>query len=189
MEPKQIPAGEQNTINSLNQNEISQNSSQPVIWADADSLQPEIRQLLERRAQQEVRHARFIARPPRFSLTFVASKKLRHGPAVHFILVEPGPQAADTRIIASARPGDLAVTRDLPLAETLAMAGVRVLNDRGELFTADTARERRSLRDQAALLRVLGIAPPSPKARTWGSDEFKKFADCLDRVLTTLRSE
>jgi uncharacterized protein YaiI (UPF0178 family) len=157
-----------------------------MIWADADSLQPEIRQLLERRATQEVAQARRAVRPPRFRVTFVASKKLKFGPAVHFILVAPGPQAADTRIVGSARPGDLAITRDLPLAETLALAGIRVLNDRGELFTADTARERRSLRDQAAILRALGIAPASPRARTWGSDEFKKFADCLDRALATL---
>lgn len=163
------------------------------IWADGDSLQAEIRGLLERRAgalrarlsaAQEAGAEDAGAPPP--LLVFVAARPLRHGPESELVLVEAGPQAADERLLELAAPGDLAVTRDIPLAERLAERGVLVLNDRGELMTPDIARERRSLRDRAEELRALGLAPPSPRARTWGPREFKAFADALDRVLSRI---
>ncbi len=157
-----------------------------TLWADADSLQPEIRDLLERRAASEAARRAGTGLAPRFDLVFVASKKLKVGPAVRFELVEKGADAADDRIAGEARPGDLVVTRDLPFAERLALAGVAVLNDRGDSFTADNVRERRSLRDRAAELRALGLAPESSKRRSWGKKEFKDFADALDRTITQL---
>lgn len=156
------------------------------IWADVDSLQPEIRDLLERRAESEMKKARARGSEPRFDLAFVSARKLRHKAGTKFMLVEPGPGAADDRIAAGCRPNDVAVTRDIPLAERLACAGITVLNDRGECMTADIARERRSLRDRALELRNLGLAPASSRERSWGAPEFKKFADTLDRVLARL---
>jgi hypothetical protein len=95
--------------------------------------------------------------------------------------------SADDLMVASAEPGDLAVTRDLPLAERLAEKGLRVLNDRGDVFTADNARERRSLRDRAVELRGLGLAPESPRRSSWGPRELKAFADALDKELARIR--
>lgn len=156
------------------------------LWADGDSLQAELRSLLCRRAASELARAREAGREPAFDLCFVAAKALKlEAPAV-LVLVEGGPDAADRHILAEARPGDLAVTRDLPLAEGLAEAGVLVLNDRGEVFTLENVRERRSLRDRAAELRALGLAPESPRGRTWGQRELKAFADAFDRELTRL---
>jgi uncharacterized protein YaiI (UPF0178 family) len=109
--------------------------------------------------------------------------RIDSGPGVEKLAVPEGPGAADDRIVELAQAGDLAVTRDLPLAERLALKGLRVLNDRGEVFTSDNASERRSLRDRAAELRELGLAPPSPRARSWGPRELKAFADALDREL------
>ncbi len=157
-----------------------------TIWADADSLQPEIRDLLERRAASEAALSAAREARPRFTLVFVAAKRMRHGAATTFILVEPGRGASDDRIASLAAPGDIAVTRDTALAERLALAGVIVLNDRGEVLAADLARERRSLRDRAQELRDLGLAPPPSRARLWGRGEFRNFADCLDRALAKL---
>lgn len=150
-----------------------------TIWADGDSLQAEIRALLESRSLREA------GRPqgPRFELVYVASRKLRVPAGIRQVLVEQGPDAADRRIEDDSLPGDLAVTRDLPLAERLAVKGLVVLNDRGETLTADLARERRSVRDQALRLRSLGLAPESPKGRSWGQRELKAFADAFDRAL------
>lgn len=154
------------------------------LWADGDSLQAEIRALLTRRLASEAEKARLEGREARFSLCFVAAKALRIEAPAEFVLVEGGPDAADGFILDHAQAGDLGVTRDLPLAERLAEKGVLVLNDRGEVFTVENARERRSLRDRAAELRSLGLAPESPRGRTWGQKELKAFADTLDRVLT-----
>jgi len=150
-----------------------------TIWADGDSLQAELRRLLESRCLREaVREG-----GPRFKLVYVASRPLRVPEGIAFILVEPGRDAADRRIEAESAKGDLAVTRDLPLAEILAAKGLFVLNDRGECFDLDTARERRSIRDEAARLRALGLAPESPRKRSWGPRELRTFADAFDRSL------
>lgn len=157
-----------------------------TIWADADSLQAELRRLVCRRANREAAAAEAAGRPARFRAVFVAARMppLDLGPGVEAMTVAAGDNAADDYAVATAQPGDLAVTRDLPLAERLAEKGLRVLNDRGEVFTADNARERRSLRDAAAELRALGLAPESPRRSSWGEKELKAFANALDRELS-----
>lgn len=156
-----------------------------TIWADGDSLQAEVRRLICRRAKAETAAAAARGGQARFRAVFVAARMppLDLGAGVEAETVAEGAQAADDRIAQRSAPGDLAVTRDLPLAERLASKGLRVLNDRGEVFTSDNASERRSLRDRAAELRELGLAPPSPRAKSWGPRELKAFADALDREL------
>jgi uncharacterized protein YaiI (UPF0178 family) len=172
-----------------------------TIWADGDSLQAEVRRLICRRANREAEAASAEGRSARFAAVFVAAKMppLDLGPGVEAETVgvtangkggNAREGAADDRITERAEAGDLAVTRDLPLAERLAGKGLRVLNDRGEVFTADNARERRSLRDRAMELRALGLAPESERRSSWGPREFKAFANALDReIARTLRSE
>jgi hypothetical protein len=109
------------------------------------------------------------------------------GPGIDAQSVEGGPDAADDFIAQSAQAGDLAVTRDLPLAERLADKGLRVLNDRGDVFTAGDARERRSLRDRAVELRALGLIPESPRRSGRGPKEMKAFSDALDREIARIR--
>ncbi len=157
-----------------------------TIWADADSLQTDIRRILSSRAAREAESAEAAGRPPRCRVVFIACRMppVPPGPGVEIESVGEGPDAADERILARAEAGDLAVTRDLPLAERLAEKGVRVLNDRGDVFTAGNVRERRSLRDRAAELRSLGIEAESPRRSTWGRRELKAFADALDREIT-----
>ncbi|MDA8425700.1 MAG: DUF188 domain-containing protein [Treponema sp.] len=147
-----------------------------TVWADGDSLQAELRGLLCRRAASRS--------DPGFRVVFVSARPLALPEGIGKIVVEPGRDAADDRIAESASAGDLAVTRDLVLAERLAEAGLVVLNDRGDVFTAGDARERRSLRDRAAELRAAGLAPELSRRRTWGRTELKKFADAFDRELT-----
>lgn len=156
-----------------------------TIWADADSLPGDVRRLICRRAAGESAAAAAAGRESRFRAVFVAARMppLDPHPGVEAETVEEGSGAADDRIASRAAAGDLAVTRDLPLAERLALAGVRVLNDRGDLFTQDNARERRSLRDRAEELRALGLAPESPRRSSRGPREMKDFADALDREL------
>ena len=156
-----------------------------TVWADGDSLQPEIRSLLCRRARREAESAAARGSDPRFSAVFVAARmpKLEAGPGVEARLAPD----ADGAILAAAEPGDLAVTRDLPLAERLAEKGLRVLNDRGAVFTAENVRERRSLRDLALELRAQGLVPESRRGSAWGQRELKAFADALDRELAKAR--
>jgi len=153
-----------------------------TIWADGDSLPEGLRRVIEARVSREARRAGGGVAP--FRLVYVAARRLKVDERADFILVPAGPDAADRRIIELSAGGDLAITRDLPLAEVLAGKGLIVLNDRGDVFTIDTIRERRSVRDSATALRALGIAPESPRAKSWGPRELKSFADAFDRELS-----
>ena len=153
------------------------------VWADGDSLPSELRRVIERRAAREAEKADESGGIPVFTLVYVASRRIAVSPPAELILVEAGADAADARILEAAAPEDIAVTRDLPLAERLAEKGLLVLNDRGDIFTIDMVRERRSLRDRALELRALGVAPESPRAKSYGKRELKAFSDAFDRVL------
>lgn len=96
----------------------------------------------------------------------------------------PGEGAADDRIVALALPGDLAVTRDIALAERLVEKGIRVLDDRGRVYTGENIRERLSLRNFTVNLAEAGLGPE--RIPGYGRKELKSMADSLDRLLAKL---
>jgi uncharacterized protein YaiI (UPF0178 family) len=99
----------------------------------------------------------------------------------------PGDGSADDRILELAEPGDLALTRDIPLAARLVDASVTVMDDRGRLFTRENIRERLSLRDFVVGLAENGLDPE--RVPSYGMRERKALADGLDRVLGRLLRE
>ncbi len=158
-----------------------------TIWADADSLPAQVRELLGRRACPAGRalpgEAGSEGSRAEIRVVFAANRPLAVPPGTELLVVEGGgPDAVDSRIGALAAPGDLVVTRDIPFAARLAEAGLTVINDRGDEWTADTVRERLSRRNFMADLRSSGLAEMS-RSRAWGPREKKAFADTLDRVL------
>ena len=94
----------------------------------------------------------------------------------------PGEGEADKRIIELSEPGDLAVSRDLPLAEALVDKGVRVLDDRGRVFTKENIRYLRSLRDFTVGLAENGLGVE--RISSYGKNELKALANSLDRELS-----
>jgi len=102
-------------------------------------------------------------------------------------LCPPGEGSADDRIAGLAAPGDLVVTRDLPLAERLVDAGVLVIDDRGRVYTRENIRERRSLRDFMVGLADNNLGPD--RTASYGPRELHAFASSLDRELTRRRGD
>lgn len=150
-----------------------------TIWVDADSLPREARAILGRR----------VSRPGsglELQAVFVANRRipLPPGDRIKSLTVPPGEGSADDQLLAEAVPGDIIITRDLPLASRAVSAGIRTLNDRGELWTPDTIRERLSLRDHLAALREAGLAAEMNRARAYGPREIKAFANALDRAIS-----
>lgn len=94
-----------------------------------------------------------------------------------------GDMTADDYIISHASAHDILVTRDIPLAARAIDIGVIAINDRGDLWTADSVRERLSLRNHMESLREAGMAPPSSRARSFGPKEAKAFAGALDKAI------
>jgi hypothetical protein len=150
-----------------------------TLWIDADSLPREAKAIIGRRSS-----CSSPALPLR--AVFVANRRipLPLGNNVSALIVLPGEGNADERILAEAVPGDIIITRDIPLASRAVAAGIMTLNDRGELWTADTVRERLSVRDHMAALREAGLAAGLTKSRSYGPKETKAFADALDRAIT-----
>jgi hypothetical protein len=109
------------------------------------------------------------------------------GPTVRMELCPAGEGAADDRIVELAERGDLAVTRDIPLAARLVERSIRVIDDRGTVYTRENIRERLSLRDFMVGLADNGLG--AARINTYGNRELKAFADGFDRELTKLMRE
>jgi uncharacterized protein YaiI (UPF0178 family) len=97
-------------------------------------------------------------------------------------LCPQGEGEADKRIAALARPGDIVLTRDLPLAEKLVENGVAVLDDRGRVFTRENIRELRSVRDFVVGLADNGLG--AERIPSYGREELNALANSLDREIT-----
>jgi uncharacterized protein YaiI (UPF0178 family) len=102
-------------------------------------------------------------------------------------LCPPGEGSADNRIVELAERGDLAVTRDIPLASRLVEAEVCVIDDRGRIYTRENIRERLSLRNFMVDLAENGLG--MERNNSYGRRELKAMADSFDKVLSRLMRE
>ena len=144
----------------------------PQIWVDADACPGVIRDILFRAAERA-----------RIQVTFVANQWFRTPPSKYLraVQVQGGFDVADDAIVERVRSGDLVVTQDIPLAARVLELGAAALHPRGERYTADTIRERLSIRDFMDELRGAGVqtgGPPVMHAR-----DRQAFASQLDRWL------
>ena len=108
--------------------------------------------------------------------------RLSQNPLVEVVIVSEGPDVADMWIAERARPGDVVVTGDIPLAARCVEGGAVVLKHNGERLTQANVREALAMRDLMADLRA---ADPF---RQGGGKGFSKadrsrFLDALERVL------
>jgi uncharacterized protein YaiI (UPF0178 family) len=148
------------------------------ILVDADSCPRLARNLILKTAFRRKIRAIFAANHP---ISGIGE------PGSDYALMElcpAGEDAADDRIVELAEPGDLAVTRDIPLATRLVGASVLVIDDRGQAYARENIRERLSLRDFRVSLAENGLGTERPAV--YGKRELKAFADALDRVLSRL---
>ena len=115
---------------------------------------------------------------------FVANHKIPHGTNAftHDIIVEEGKDKADDYIVGHANECDIAVTRDILLAERLVQKKVAVVNDRGNLYTTDNIRERVSLRNYMLELAQNGLK--TEESGTFGKKELYLFANAFDALIT-----
>jgi uncharacterized protein YaiI (UPF0178 family) len=103
------------------------------------------------------------------------------GLRVEMILVEQGPDTADDWIAENARPGDVVVTADIPLAARCLSAGARVLGTNGRIFSEDSIGSQLATRDLNTYLRDAGEVtrgPPSLAAK-----DRSRFLSKLDELV------
>jgi uncharacterized protein YaiI (UPF0178 family) len=146
------------------------------IWVDADACPGPVKDILFRAAERE-----------RIPLTLVANHPVRtpHSPFIRALQVPRGFDVADDEIARRVAPGDLVVTADIPLAAQVIERGGQALDPRGELFSADTIRERLTMRDFLDNLRASGVQTGGPAPLAHGDRQ--RFAGQLDRLLAQRR--
>jgi hypothetical protein len=145
-----------------------------TLWIDADAAPRDVKEIVFR-----------AARRLELPTVLVANQRLQVPPGnlfVSTVRVEGGPDVADRHIADAAVQGDVAVTADIPLASTLVAKGVRVIDPRGEEYTAENIGERLTVRDFMDSLRGSGVETGG--SRPYGAKEKQAFASALDRVLT-----
>jgi uncharacterized protein YaiI (UPF0178 family) len=119
------------------------------------------------------------------AVIFAANRPIPGADGVTMDICPNSENAADDRIVELAASGDLAITRDIPLAKRLVDKDVSVIDDRGRVFTRDNINEALSLRNFTVGLADNGLG--IERIANYGKRELKSFADSLDRVLTRLR--
>ena len=92
--------------------------------------------------------------------------------------------AADNRIVELACLGDLAVTRDIPLAKRLVDNAVAVMDDRGRVFTKENIGECYSLR--CFQVSIIENGAEVIRVANYSRKNLKAFSDSFDKLLTTL---
>ena len=142
------------------------------IWVDADACPKVIKEILFRAADRVG-----------VALTLVANQPLQvpGSPHIRSLRVAAGFDVADNHIVQQARPGDLVITADIPLAAEVIAKGCLALNPRGELYTEENIRQRLNMRDFMDTLRSSGVDTGGPAAINQA--DRRAFANHLDRLL------
>ena len=103
------------------------------------------------------------------------------GMGVEMIVVDQGPDAADDWIAERARPGDVVVTADLPLAARCLEAGARVLGTTGRQFTDESIGGLLATRELKEHLRGAGVVTGGPPPLA--AKDRSRFASKLDELV------
>lgn len=143
------------------------------IWVDGDACPVAIKEILYRAAERA-----------KLQLILVANQSIRvpDSPLISSLQVSEGFDMADRAIVERMEEGDLVITADIPLASDVIEKGGLALDPRGQLYTADTIKERLQIRDFMETLRSSGVETGGPPALS--QKDRREFAGQLDRLLT-----
>jgi uncharacterized protein YaiI (UPF0178 family) len=123
-------------------------------------------------------------------VALVANSRMHVPPGlgVQMIVVDEGPDAADDWIVENARPGDVVVTADIPLAARCLDLGAGVLGSDGRPFTEDMIAGALATRELKQGLREAGVVAGGPAGIT--AKDRSRFAAKLDEwVQRALRED
>lgn len=143
------------------------------LWLDADAAPRDVKDICIRASDRL-----------KLETILVANQRLVVIPGyayVSTVRVDGGADVADGYIVEHARPGDVAVTADVPLAALLVAKGIVVLDPRGEEYTTESIGERLSVRNFMDSLRSAGVETGGHAA--YGPRDKQAFANALDRTL------
>lgn len=106
---------------------------------------------------------------------------------VEQVVVPEGADAADDVIAERARPGDVVVTADIPLAARCLEKGARPMDPRGRPFDPANIGMQVAMRDLMKTLRETGEITGGPSGYT--KQDRSRFLDGLERMVQLAKRE
>ena len=155
------------------------------VLVDADSCAKRVRLYLISLAQKSHISLFFAANkdlsPNAVQKTDAGQRQARQEiPNFRMIVSPKESQAADNWILSAALPGDIAITRDIPLAAALFEKNVCVMNDLGKIF--DKKNIERALKERELSLQMTQLGLGTKKRDTYGQKEFEAFARAFNKL-------
>ena len=111
--------------------------------------------------------------------------RLPQSPAIEQVVVEAGPDVADDWIADRIRPGDIAITNDIPLADRVLKAGGAAIAPNGRPFTADSIGSALAQRSIMEHIRSTGEITGGPKP--FSAADRSRFLQALDEAVNRER--
>ena len=103
-------------------------------------------------------------------------------PMIERVIVDAGPDIADDWIAERARPLDVVVTNDIPLADRVLKNGAAAVAPNGRRFTPDSIGQALAGRMIGEHLRSMGEITGGPKA--FDRNARSKFLQTLDEIVS-----
>lgn len=147
------------------------------IWIDADSFPTLLKNFILEYAEKNYLEIIFVANKP------IKSDKQNF----KMILAENTKDSADNIIFENITEKDIAITRDILLAERLVQKNIKTINDRGTYFSKENIKKKVEERNYDFNLAQLGFS--GSKEKNYGMKELKKFKECFEKTLKKIYQE
>lgn len=147
------------------------------VWIDADSFPTLLKNFILEYAEKNYLEIIFVANKP------IKSDKQNF----KMILAENTKDSADNIIFENITEKDIAITRDILLAERLVQKNIKTINDRGTYFSKENIKKKVEERNYDFNLAQLGFS--GSKEKNYGIKELKKFRECFEKTLKKIYQE
>lgn len=147
------------------------------VWIDADSFPTLLKNFILEYAEKNYLEIIFVANKP------IKSDKQNF----KMILAENTKDSADNIIFENITEKDIAITRDILLAERLVQKNIKTINDRGTYFSKENIKNKVEERNYDFNLAQLGFS--GSKEKNYGMKELKKFRECFEKTLKKIYQE
>ena len=147
------------------------------VWIDADSFPTLLKNFILEYAEKNYLEIIFVANKP------IKSEKQNF----KMILAENTKDSADNIIFENITEKDIAITRDILLADRLVQKNIRTINDRGTYFSKENIKKKVEERNYDFNLAQLGFS--GSKEKNYGMKELKKFRECFEKTLKKIYQE
>ena len=147
------------------------------VWIDADSFPTLLKNFILEYAEKNYLEIIFVANKP------IKSEKQNF----KMILAENTKDSADNIIFENITEKDIAITRDILLAERLVQKNIKTINDRGTYFSKENIKRKVEERNYDFNLAQLGFS--GSKEKNYSMKELKKFRECFEKTLKKIYQE